>query len=66
MSNGESLLNFFVTLSNTIKISIVYIGTYKASKTILEEQYRQGRKVQGIGLVEYFRLKQDNNRWVLL
>jgi len=62
-NNGESLLNFFVTLSNTIKIPIVYIGTYKASKTILGEQYRQGRKVEGIGLVEYFRLKADNNEW---
>jgi hypothetical protein len=62
-NNGESLLNFFVTLSNTIKIPIVYIGTYKASKTILGEQYRQGRKVEGIGIVEYFRLKQEDSEW---
>lgn len=62
-NNGESLLNFFVTLSNTIKIPIVYIGTYKASKTILGEQYRQGRKVEGIGIVEYFRMKQKDNEW---
>jgi hypothetical protein len=62
-NNGEALLNFFVTLSNTIKIPIVYIGTYKASKTILGEQYRQGRKVEGIGIVEYFRLKQEDSEW---
>lgn len=62
-NNGESLLNFFVTLSNTIRIPIVYIGTYKASRTILGEQYRQGRKVEGIGLIEYFRLKQNDIEW---
>ncbi|MDD7795900.1 ATP-binding protein [Clostridium sp. 'White wine YQ'] len=62
-NNGESLFNFFVTLSNTIKIPIVFIGTYKASKTILGEQYRHGRKAEGIGTIEYLRLKQKENEW---
>lgn len=62
-NNGESLLNFFVTLSNTVKVPIVYVGTYKASKTILGEQYRQSRKAEGIGLVEFLRLKQIDDEW---
>ncbi len=64
-NNGESLLNFFVTLTNTIRIPIVYIGTYKTVKTILGEQYRQGRKAEGIGTVEYFRLKKTDSEWDL-
>lgn len=62
-NNGESLLNFFVTLSNTIKIPIVFIGTYKASNSILGEQYREGRKAEGIGTLEYFVLEKTENEW---
>jgi hypothetical protein len=61
--NGESLLNFFVTLTNRVKVPIVFIGTYKSSKTILGEQYRLGRKVEGIGIVEYPRLMQKDMEW---
>ena len=61
--NGEELFNFFVTLSNTIRIPIIYIGTYKASNTILGEQYAKGRKSEGIGAVEYYRLDSDDIEW---
>ncbi|MHB8064389.1 MAG: ATP-binding protein [Ruminiclostridium sp.] len=61
--NGEELFNFFVTLSNTIRIPIIYIGTYKASNTILGEQYAKGRKSEGIGSVEYYRLDSNDLEW---
>jgi hypothetical protein len=61
--NGESLLDFFVTLTNRVKVPIVFIGTYKASKTILAEQYRHGRKAEGIGIVEYPPLFQNDSEW---
>ncbi|MFT8347317.1 ATP-binding protein [Clostridium saccharoperbutylacetonicum] len=53
----ESSLNFFVTLMNEIKLPIVYIGTYKAVKNLLAEDFRHARRATGIGTIEMSYLK---------
>lgn len=47
----EEVLNFLVTLKNEMKIPIIYIGTYKATKSILGRSYTQARRASGMGEV---------------
>lgn len=43
---SEKMLNFFVTLVNTIGIPVVLIGTYKAV-SVLQSEFRQARRGSG-------------------
>jgi len=56
---SEKMLNFFVTLVNTIGIPVVLIGTTKA-KPILQSQFRQARRGSGQqGDLLWDRMKKD-------
>lgn len=53
-------LNFFVCMMNEIRLPILYIGTYKAIDNLFAQEYRQGRRADGMGCVEWNRLMQDD------
>lgn len=59
--NSEEMLNFFVTLVNTIGMPVFYIGTYKAMK-ILNRDFRQARRVGTEGVLMWDRMKRDK-KW---
>jgi signal recognition particle GTPase len=59
-SGGKNqMLNFFVRLDNTIGVPVVVIGTSKATK-ILQGEFRQGRRREGIGSVYWDRFQFKN------
>jgi hypothetical protein len=69
----EKMLNFFVTLVNTIGVPVVLIGTSRAM-TILQSEFRQARRGSGQGDLIWDRMKNDavwdifvssmwNNQW---
>lgn len=55
---SEKALNFFVTFMNDVKLPVVYIGTYKAIG-MLSNDFRQIRRVTGMGLIEMNFLERD-------
>jgi hypothetical protein len=55
---SEKMLNFFVTLVNTIGIPVVLIGTSRA-KPILQGDFRQARRSSGLGSLVWDRMKND-------
>jgi len=55
---SEKMLNFFVTLVNTIGVPVVLIGTNKA-KPILQSEFRQARRGSGQGDLLWDRMKND-------
>jgi len=57
----EEMLNFFVTLVNTIGVPVFYIGTYKAMK-ILNRDFRQARRVGTEGVLMWNRMEKDK-KW---
>jgi len=70
---SEKMLNFFVTLVNTIGIPVLLIGTSRA-KPILQGDFRQARRSSGLGSLIWDRMKNDaawdifilsmwNNQW---
>lgn len=61
---SEKMLNFFVTLVNTIGVPVVLIGTTKAM-SVLQSEFRQARRGSGQGDMVWERLKKDSN-WDLL
>lgn len=61
---AEKMLNYFVTLVNTIGIPVVLIGTNKAAG-VLQSQFRQARRGSGQGDMVWERMKQDAS-WDLL
>lgn len=61
---AEMMLNFFVTLVNTIGVPVVLIGTNKAA-AVLQSQFRQARRGSGQGDMIWERWHQDAN-WTLL
>ncbi len=62
-SGGASaMLNFFVTLVNTIGVPVVLVGTHKAAD-ILQEDFRQARRACGVGDHVWDRLKQNSDDW---
>jgi hypothetical protein len=54
----EKMLNFFVTLVNTIGVPVVLIGTSRAM-TILQSEFRQARRGSGQGDLLWDRMKND-------
>lgn len=55
---SEKMLNFFVTLVNTLGIPIVLIGTTKAM-SILQSEFRQARRGSGQGDLLWDRMQED-------
>jgi len=55
---SEKMLNFFVTLVNTIGIPVLLIGTSRA-KPILQGDFRQARRSSGLGSLVWDRMKKD-------
>ena len=55
---SEKMLNFFVTLVNTIGVPVVLIGTTKAM-SVLQSEFRQARRGSGQGDLLWDRMKND-------
>ena len=55
---SEKMLNFFVTLVNTIGVPVVLIGTTKAM-SVLQSEFRQARRGSGQGDLIWDRMKND-------
>jgi hypothetical protein len=54
----EKMLNFFVTLVNTIGVPVVLIGTSRAM-SVLQSEFRQARRGSGQGDLIWDRMKND-------
>ncbi len=64
-SGGDQrMLNFFVTLVNTIGVPVILVGT-PAGLSILQSEFRQARRGSGQGDMIWERLNMDQN-WDLL
>lgn len=57
----EEMLNFFVTLSNTVGIPTVLIGTSKAQKLFTD--FKKGRRAVSEGAVMWDRMAKDSVEW---
>jgi len=62
---SEKMLNFFVTLVNTIGVPVVLIGTSKALP-ILQSEFRQARRGSGQGDLIWEHLKNDESWEIML
>ncbi|GAA0752031.1 hypothetical protein GCM10008907_07060 [Clostridium sartagoforme] len=58
----EEMLNFFVTLSNTVGIPTVLIGTSKAQK-IFKGNFRQARRAASEGSIIWDRMDKESDEW---
>lgn len=63
-SGSDAMLNFFVTLVNTIGVPVILIGTSKAAP-ILQGEFRQARRGTGLGSLIWNRMEQGAD-WDLL
>ncbi|GAA0759000.1 ATP-binding protein [Clostridium sartagoforme] len=61
-NDTEEMLNFFVTLSNTVGIPTVLIGTSKAQK-IFKGNFRQARRAASEGSIMWDRMTKDSPEW---
>lgn len=61
-NNMEEMLNFFVTLTNTVGIPTVLIGTSKAQK-VFNGNFRQARRAASEGSIIWDRMKKDSQEW---
>jgi len=61
---AEKMLNFFVTLVNTIGVPVILIGTNKAMP-ILQSEFRQARRGSGQGDMVWERMQNDD-LWEIL
>lgn len=62
---AEKMLNFFVTLVNTIGVPVILIGTTKALP-ILQGDFRQARRGSGQGDLLWDRMKNDASWSIML
>ncbi len=58
----EEMLNFFVTLSNTVGIPTVLIGTSKAQQ-LFKGNFRQARRAASDGAIIWDRMAEDSEEW---
>ncbi len=58
----EDMLNFFVTLSNTVGIPTVLIGTSKAQQ-VFNGNFRQARRAASEGSIIWDRMLKDSEEW---
>ena len=61
----DEMLNFFVTLSNTVGIPTILIGTPKAQE-IFKGNFRQARRASSEGFVLWDRMNKDSVEWDIL
>jgi hypothetical protein len=62
---SDKMLNFFVTLVNTIGVPVVLIGTTKAM-SVLQSEFRQARRGSGQGDLLWDRMKNDLSWEIML
>jgi len=62
---SEKMLNFFVTLVNTIGVPVILIGTPKALP-ILQSEFRQARRGSGQGDLVWDHMKNDDSWEIML
>lgn len=61
----DSILDFFLTLVNTIRVPVVLIGTNQAM-SMLQSHFRQARRFTGKGEIIFDRITiYENNEWAL-
>lgn len=58
----DEMLNFFVTLSNTVGIPTVLIGTNKA-QDIFKGNFRQARRAASEGAIMWDRMDENSEEW---
>lgn len=61
-NDQEEMLNFFVTLSNTVGIPTVLIGTSKAQQ-LFKGNFRQARRAASEGSIIWDRMAEDSEEW---
>lgn len=61
-NDAEEMLNFFVTLSNTVGIPTVLIGTNNAQK-IFKGNFRQARRAASEGSIIWDRMDKESDEW---
>lgn len=61
-NDPEEMLNFFVTLTNTVGIPTVLIGTFKALQ-IFKKDFRQARRAGSEGNIIWDRMNKDSEEW---
>lgn len=64
-NNIDEMMNFFVTLSNTVGIPTILIGTPKADQ-IFKGNFRQARRATSDGCIMWDRMKFKSMDWELL
>lgn len=64
-SNYEQIMNFFVSLNNSVGVPILLVGTMKARK-VLQRDFRQARRSCGVGDMVWDNFQQDDLEWVAL
>lgn len=62
--NKEELFNFIVTLSNTLNVPLLFIGTPKLEK-LLDSNLRTDRRLGSQGWIVWDRLRRDSEDWRL-
>ena len=58
------MLDFFVTITNTFSVPIVFIGTNRA-RNLFQKNFRLARRIQSDGYIEIANLKKDSAEWCL-
>lgn len=61
-NNMNEMLNFFVTLSNTVGIPTVLIGTSKAQE-LFKGNFRQARRAASEGAIMWDRMSEKDEEW---
>ncbi len=61
-NDQEEMLNFFVTLSNTVGIPTVLIGTSKYQQ-LFKGNFRQARRAASDGAIIWDRMAEDSEEW---
>ncbi|WP_330665037.1 ATP-binding protein [Tepidibacter sp.] len=61
-NDSDEMLNFFVTLTNTVGIPTVLIGTFKALK-IFKRDFRQARRAGSEGNIIWDRMTKNSDEW---
>ncbi|WP_029326664.1 ATP-binding protein [Bacillus coahuilensis] len=61
-NDQEEMLNFFVTLSNTVGIPTVLIGTSKAQQ-LFKGNFRQARRAASDGAIIWDRMAEGSEEW---
>ena len=64
-NNIDEMLNFFVTLSNTVGIPTILIGTPKA-QAIFKGNFRQARRAASDGFILWDRMNKESAEWDIL